>query len=80
MKKKEEPLNDNKCHWNVETGVKPIFILLFETSQMFSLVRSAPRIVFAARSLTCTTRLYHDLVIDHYEHPRNVGMCRIFGY
>ena len=76
-RKKEEPLKDNKCHSNVETGVRPIFILLFETCQMYSLVRSVPRFVFAARSLTCTTRLYHDLVIDHYEHPRNVGMCLI---
>ena len=41
---------------------------------MFAFSRTAPKLAFAARSLKCSSRFYHDLVIDHYEHPRNVGM------
>ena len=40
---------------------------------MFAFSRTAPKFAFAARSLKCSSRFYHDLVIDHYEHPRNVG-------
>ena len=40
---------------------------------MFSLVRSAVRLGAVANSAKYSARLYHDLVIDHYEHPRNVG-------
>lgn len=41
---------------------------------MYSIARSVSKFAFASRSLKYTSRFYHDLVIDHYEHPRNVGM------
>ncbi|KAK8819435.1 iron-sulfur cluster assembly enzyme ISCU [Blastocystis sp. ATCC 50177/Nand II] len=40
---------------------------------MYALTRSVSRLGVVARSLQCSSRFYHDLVIDHYEHPRNVG-------
>ena len=54
-----------------ETGETPIFCFPFD--RMFSLVRSAVRLGAVANSAKYSARLYHDLVIDHYEHPRNVG-------
>lgn len=41
---------------------------------MFSLARCVARVGIPTRMTMYSTRLYHDLVIDHYEHPRNVGM------
>ena len=40
---------------------------------MYSLVRAVSRMGVAPRVVKYSSRLYHDLVIDHYEHPRNVG-------
>ena len=40
---------------------------------MFSLARSVVRVGLPARTAMYSMRFYHDLVIDHYEHPRNVG-------
>ncbi|KAK8807725.1 iron-sulfur cluster assembly protein 1-like protein [Blastocystis sp. subtype 4] len=40
---------------------------------MFSLARCVARVGIPTRMTMYSTRLYHDLVIDHYEHPRNVG-------
>lgn len=45
---------------------------------MYALTRSVSRLGVVARSLQCSSRFYHDLVIDHYEHPRNVGRVLSF--
>lgn len=50
-----------------------LLISYFLFDIMFSLVRSAVRLSTVANSAKYSARLYHDLVIDHYEHPRNVG-------
>lgn len=46
---------------------------------MYSLVRAVSRMGVAPRVVKYSSRLYHDLVIDHYEHPRNVGMFILFS-
>ena len=57
-----------------ETVVIPRFFTnTLSFSAMYALTRSVSRLGFVSRSLQCSSRLYHDLVIDHYEHPRNVG-------
>lgn len=40
---------------------------------MFSLAHCVARAGIPTRMAMYSMRLYHDLVIDHYEHPRNVG-------
>lgn len=66
---------------NVETVVIPlVFTNTLLHYNMYALTRSVSRMGFVARSLQCSSRLYHDLVIDHYEHPRNVGrVVEFFG-
>ena len=53
--------------------LEKLLISYYLFDNMFSLVRSAVRLGAVANSAKYSARLYHDLVIDHYEHPRNVG-------
>ena len=62
---------------SVETVVNPPFFTITLLRQiMYALTRSVSRLGVVARSLQCSSRFYHDLVIDHYEHPRNVGRAQ----
>lgn len=47
---------------------------------MYSLARSISKVTLASRTLRCSSRFYHDLVIDHYEHPRNVGRWYLYDW